>query len=228
MSDKAFFVNTLLCTGCRSCQVACKSWNSLPGEEIGFFQGPDVTSPGKLSAVTWTRVVFRDFRKGDGVRPQWDMMPSACFHCRDAACLRGCPEKAIRRREGWVVIDQARCSGCGRCTDLCPYGVPHVSAVDHAGRDGRPVIVKGKAYKCDACTGNRRDIPSCAANCLTGAITFGYRLQILKEAAGRLAAVKREHPGACIYGIHESGGLRVILLLRDNPKNYGLPAAGNS
>lgn len=40
MSDKAFLVDTTKCSGCRSCQVACKQWNNLPAEKTEFFAGP--------------------------------------------------------------------------------------------------------------------------------------------------------------------------------------------
>jgi len=223
MADKAFLVNTLICTGCRSCQTACKQWNSLPGETHSFFAGPEITNPGRLSAVTWTHVSFNPYKPGDGRRPLWDILHKKCFHCKDAACLRGCPERAIFRDDGWVLINQKKCTGCRQCTTLCPYTVPHVSTEDHRDSSGGEIILKDKAYKCNACMVNKRDVPACVDNCLAGAITYGHRLFMIKQANLLLEGIKKENPGAAIYGIKESGGLRVILLLREKPENYGLP-----
>ncbi|MBW1839965.1 MAG: formate dehydrogenase-N subunit alpha, partial [Deltaproteobacteria bacterium] len=49
---KAFLVDTTKCMGCRACQVACKQWNNLPGENTMFFAGPEYTNPKELSAIT--------------------------------------------------------------------------------------------------------------------------------------------------------------------------------
>ncbi len=228
MPDKAFFVDTTKCTGCRSCQSACKEWNSLPGEAVDFFQGPEITGPGKLSAITWNHVVFYPFVRNIPGRDSWNIVHKKCNHCKKAKCIDVCPVKAISTVDGWNIIDQERCIGCGKCAEECPYKVPMVSIISHDDNSGKKVISKDRAYKCNACTVNTRDIPACVGACITGALDFGYRLKIIKEADLHLKRVVKNHPDASIYGIREFGGLRVITLLKDKPEKYMLPAGYQS
>ncbi|MCK7481943.1 MAG: 4Fe-4S binding protein [Candidatus Moduliflexus flocculans] len=43
-----------------------------------------------------------------------------CRNC--SVCMAFCPEAAIVQAEGHVVIDQAKCIGCGECLVACKYG----------------------------------------------------------------------------------------------------------
>ncbi len=210
MSDKAFLVDTTKCSGCRSCQVACKQWNNLPAEKTEFFAGPELTNPKELSAITWNHVKFFDVDRSNPDRPIWTIMHKKCYHCEVANCLRVCPEKAIYKKDGWTLIDQEKCIGCGACVNECIYLVPQVSDVDH------------KSHKCHACVMNPREIPACAFACPTGALTYDYRLNIVKRAEKRLEEVKKDFPNASIYGREQFEGLKVITILRDRPEKYGL------
>jgi formate dehydrogenase iron-sulfur subunit len=223
MSDKAFFVDTTRCQGCRACQVACKQWNGLPGQKTEFFAGPEYTNPGRLSAITWNHVKFFNVRKRDTDRPEWTIMHKKCYHCIDANCIAVCPEKAISKVNGFTVIDQSKCIGCGACVSACVYDVPQVSDITHVNDAGQRIVIKDKSHKCNACTLNERDVPACVNTCPSGALKFGYRLEIIKMAQERLKAVKKEFPKASIYGLNEFGGLRVITILRDAPASFGLP-----
>jgi iron only hydrogenase large subunit-like protein/uncharacterized Fe-S cluster-containing protein len=43
--------------------------------------------------------------------------------CRDCyRCLRGCPVKAIRMKNGQAYVDETRCIACGTCIRECPQG----------------------------------------------------------------------------------------------------------
>ena len=44
----------------------------------------------------------------------------ACRNC--SVCMAFCPEAAILQAEGHVVIDPARCIGCGECLVVCKHG----------------------------------------------------------------------------------------------------------
>ncbi len=221
MSDKAFLLDTIKCMGCRACQVACKQWNDLPGERTDFFAGPEYTNPAELSADTWNHVKFFEVDRTNDEHPVWQIMHKKCYHCEIANCLRVCPEKAISRHEGWVVIDQRKCIGCGACVNECIYHVPHIRRSDQ------------RTYKCNACTVNEREIPACAFTCPTGALTYGQRPALLREAHNRLrkySQPRREggveiapaFPRASIYGKDQFGGLRMIVILKDRPSRFGL------
>ncbi len=228
MADKAFLFDTTRCCGCRTCHAACKEWNELPAEENVFFVGPEFTAPFTLSAATWNRVSFSEVRDREKGKPRWDMLHLKCFHCRDANCMKVCPAGAISKREGWNVINQRKCIACGLCTEFCAYNVPHISARDHKNKLGRTVLIKDKAYKCDACAAAGREVPACVSNCPTGALTFGHRQLLLREAQKRQKKLKKYFPGASVYGIKEFGGLRSIYLLKDSPESYGLPTGTNA
>ena len=44
---------------------------------------------------------------------------SACVGC--GACLRTCPERAMRPGDGHpIVVLATGCSGCGECAEVCP------------------------------------------------------------------------------------------------------------
>ena len=64
-----------------------------------------------------------------------------CNECYDPACVKVCPTKALfkRKEDGLVVIDRAKCVGCGMCAKACPYGVPKLDEKAHT------------MLKCDGC-----------------------------------------------------------------------------
>ncbi|HDP80951.1 MAG TPA: 4Fe-4S dicluster domain-containing protein [Spirochaetes bacterium] len=223
MSDKAFLVDTTKCSGCRACQVACKQWNNLPGEKTEFFGGPELTNPKELSAITYNHVKFFEIDRSNPERPVWTIMHKKCYHCEEANCLRVCPQKAISKVDGWTVIDQSLCIGCGACVNECVYKVPHVNEESLEQYGLQKPIARYKSFKCHACTVNKRDVPACANACPTGALTVDYRLNVLKTAKARLKEVKKDYPNASIYGENEFGGLHVITILKDRPEKYGLP-----
>lgn len=228
MSEKAFLVDTSKCQGCRGCQVACKQWNGLPGQKTHFFEGTELTNPAELSAITWNHVKFFPLDRSNAARPIWTIMHKKCYHCSEANCLRVCPEKAISKVEGWTVIDQKKCIGCGACTEECVYKVPALSSIEHINDVGQKIIYKDKSHKCNACTLNKREIPACVNTCPSYALSFGTKQEIIKRSKERVEEIKAEFPNASVYGINEFGGLGVITVLRDKPEKYGLPTGKNA
>jgi len=223
MSNNAFLVDTSKCQGCRACQVACKQWNGLPGEKTEFFGGVEYTNPAELSAITWNHVKFFPIDRSNQARPIWTIMHKKCFHCNEANCERVCPEKAIFKHEGWTVIDQDRCIGCGACVNACVYNVPQVSGFDHLNDAGQKIVKKDRSHKCNACTLNKREIPACVNTCPSYALLYGNRQEMLKIAKERVKELQKDFPRASVYGMDEFGGLGVITVLRDRPEKYGLP-----
>lgn len=223
MSAKAFLVDTTKCTGCRSCQVACKQWNNLPGEKTTFFAGPEYTNPAELSAITFNHVKFFPVDRANPEKPVWTIMHKKCYHCAEANCLRVCPQKAIHNINNWVVVDQSRCIGCGACVNECVYKVPHVLEENLSRYGSEQPLFRDKTYKCHACTVNKRDVPACAFHCPTGALTYGDRSAVVSRALKRLGQVKKDYPVASVYGLDQFGGLGVITILKDEPEKYGLP-----
>jgi len=222
MAEKAFLVDTTKCQGCRACQVACKQWNDNPGEKTEFFAGPEFTNPGELSAITWNHVRFYEVDRSNPSRPVWSIRHTKCYHCKEANCLHVCPVKAISKVDGWTVIDQDKCIGCGSCVEACIYKVPHLAEQEY---EGYVQIKKDKSYKCHACVKNPREIPACVNACPSGALTYDYRHKVVETAKERLKEYKKIFPNASIYGIDQFGGLNVITILKDKPEQFGLEVA---
>jgi formate dehydrogenase iron-sulfur subunit len=222
MADKAFLVDMTRCIGCRACQVACKQWNNLPAEDTVFFGGQEYTNPKSLSAITYNHVVFSGLDRSNPAKPVWNVMHKKCYHCEEPNCIAVCPQNGISKVDGFVVIDQSKCIGCGACEEACIYGVPHVSGRDFKEYGTGRSISKDKSYKCHGCITNKRDVPACASTCPTGGLTFGERNTLLQMAEKRLKEIKGEYPKANIYGKDQFGGLHVITILKDKPAKYGL------
>jgi formate dehydrogenase iron-sulfur subunit len=199
--DRTFLIDTTRCTGCRSCQVACKQWNQMKAEETTFFNGEGYQNPPNLSENTLTAIKFRDYWKYG--KNEFAFYKEMCMHCNDPACVSVCPVSAfIKTPEGPVIYNAKRCIGCRFCMVACPFGVPK-----YQWSKGLPLVVK-----CSGCYSRVKEglIPACAKACPT-AITYGSRQEMINEANRRLTA----HPGkymSRIYGLEEAGGTSVLYL----------------
>ena len=87
----------------------------------------------------------------------------SCRHCEDPLCMKGCISGALHKENGVVVIDKEKCVGCYTCVLLCPYGAIMPSP------EG---IV---AQKCELCTNNSFEEPSCVKGCPNRAIVYEER-----------------------------------------------------
>ncbi len=140
----AFLVDLDACTGCKACVTGCHSLNGLDTSSGEAWR--EVGSLGNQSVT------------------------SACHHCADPACLKGCPAEAYEKDAltGAVIHLDDACIGCSYCTMTCPYEVPSFS--DRLG------IVR----KCDLCNGRLAagEAPACVQACPTQAI----RIQVVDVA----------------------------------------------
>ncbi len=216
MAENAFLYDGSLCIACRSCQVACKQWNYLPGEKTTFFaKEGGYQNPSDLSPITWNIIKFYEVFEGGEVK--WYFRRHHCYHCTDAACIKACPvePKAMTRHPEFktVYVNDELCIGCGACVDACPFGVPHVDEALE------------KSRKCTGCYDRVENgmITACAKTCPTGAITYGPKSEIYQRAADRLNSLKKKGK-VDIYGTKQLDGLHSIYLLPGGLKHYDLPA----
>lgn len=91
-------VDNALCTGCRTCQIACS---------LAHF---DVNNP-KKSAL---RIEARFPDPGE-------YRIRMCNQC--GTCAEVCPEEAIFKDGDRYLIDAAKCTLCEACVNACPQGV---------------------------------------------------------------------------------------------------------
>ena len=52
-----FFTDTSICIGCKACEVACKEWNQLEGNEPSLLLD-SFDNTGQLDAQNWRHVQF--------------------------------------------------------------------------------------------------------------------------------------------------------------------------
>ena len=77
-----------------------------------------------------------------------------------------------------LVVDEDKCTNCGDCYDVCPYGVIH----EHPERK--------VAFKCDLCDGT----PQCIAFCQNPYV-LAVDLKIDKAETGRPLPGRVRSPG---------------------------------
>ena len=199
---KAILVTPEVCIGCRACQVACKSWNQLPGiktKNNGTYQNPPDLASAAFNIIRYSEVPSAK----DPVR--WLFVSRRCMHCDDAGCMKICPAPGAlyRTKEGAVAFDRDKCIGCKLCVNACPFHVPRYDA-------------DGKVTKCHLCfdrigAGMQ---PACVKTCPTGALRFGDRAELISTA-------KKDGFGT-IYGEEDLGGLGSIYAFKEEPKLYGM------
>jgi anaerobic carbon-monoxide dehydrogenase iron sulfur subunit len=128
-----FIVEPTLCTGCRTCELAC------------------AFSHAKNLKQGRSRIYPLAHAKDKYV-------PVTCLQCDDAACVKSCFFKALRRNEetGAIELDMNRCVKCMACVAACPFGCALVDEMH------------GEIVKCDLCKGD----PACARFCPTKALRY--------------------------------------------------------
>jgi len=85
------------CTGCGLCVKACPN-RLISVEKAGI---PVI-------------IACKNIEKGAVTRKK---CPSGCIAC--TKCVKECPQNAITMSDNLAVIDYGKCTGCGRCADVC-------------------------------------------------------------------------------------------------------------
>ena len=138
-----FYFDMTSCSGCRTCQIACKDKNDLP---IGTLYRHEET-----------------YETGAFPTPGVFHLSVSCNHCENPACVAACANGACYKTEyGVVLIDAAMCDGCGACVTVCPYGVPKMLESGIAGKCDSCISIRANGSK-----------PQCVAACPMRALEFG-------------------------------------------------------
>ncbi|MDR1013603.1 MAG: 4Fe-4S binding protein [Coriobacteriales bacterium] len=145
MAQLGFFIDATQCSGCKTCQIACKDKNNLP---VGTLFREVLDFEGGVFPYVWAA-----------------SLSLACNHCTAPQCVPNCPVAAITKDEdvGLVLQDRTMCIGCERCVDMCPYHAP-------AYMPDKMIV-----GKCDGCFDlvAKGQAPACVAACSTRALQFG-------------------------------------------------------
>ena len=207
--DIGMLYDATKCVGCNACTNACRQWNNTAPETTAF---GIYDAPLELSSHTWTLI---QLYQGENVH---SFFKRQCMHCVVPSCVSGCPVKALQKTSlGPVTYDPSRCIGCRYCMYTCPFHVPRFEWDEVI-----PVVAK-----CTFCNDRLEQGkgPACAEICPTGALIWGKRGVLIKEAEKRLA----DNPGRYvdrIYGKDDAGGTSVLYLSHVPFENLGLPELG--
>lgn len=162
MKQPTFYLDLSLCTGCRTCMIACKDrWDLKKGvnwRRVTEYAGGDWKKDGN----TYLQSVFAYF------------LSISCNHCEKPICVEKCPTTAMHKRDdGVVLIDPDKCIGCRYCEWACPYGAPQYDEE------------LGKMTKCNFCVDylEKGGSPACVASCPNRALHYG-ELEDLKKRFG--------------------------------------------
>lgn len=124
-----FYFDNTRCTGCRTCEMACKDYKDLDASRT-FRRVID------YEGGTWTSENLDTFQQNVFMYH----LSLSCNHCNNPACVQVCPTGAMHKDDfGLVWPDWGKCIGCGYCTMACPY---HAPVIDQGAK---------KSSKCDGC-----------------------------------------------------------------------------
>ncbi len=167
-----FFIDSSRCTGCKTCELACKDYKDLTPDvsfrRIYEYAGGDWQEDNGV----WHQNVFAYY------------LSISCNHCEDPACTKVCPSGAMHKREdGFVVVDEDVCIGCRYCHMACPYGAPQYNAA------------KGHMTKCDEMGNGWHEWPlvlfTVLGQCVAGAlIVSGYGWLTAKDELAKQRIVR--------------------------------------
>jgi Fe-S-cluster-containing dehydrogenase component len=202
-----------VCIGCKACVAACAEANDTP---------PDTRGDGLHQAPTdlndLTRNVIKLYKSEDG--SQFSFVKRQCMQCLDPSCAAGCPFQALHKdpESGIVTWSSEKCIGCRYCTITCPYHVPRFQWMGFNPR----------VTKCELCSHRLEKglKPGCTSVCPTGAVIFGPRTVLLRDAKQRI----HDNPGRYyqnrVYGENDNGGTQALYLSAVPFAKLGLPELG--
>ncbi|HEU0237193.1 MAG TPA: 4Fe-4S dicluster domain-containing protein, partial [Candidatus Limnocylindrales bacterium] len=113
-------------------------------------------------------------------------VPRLCMQCEESPCTTVCPVGATYRTpDGVILVDEARCIGCGYCVTACPYGARYIVPAAEGAARGTP----GVADKCTWCYHRlaRGLEPACVEVCPVGARRLGDRNDPTSQVARLIA-----------------------------------------
>jgi Fe-S-cluster-containing dehydrogenase component/DMSO reductase anchor subunit len=169
-----FEVDLDACTGCKACVTACHQLNGLDGDE----------------GETWRSVGL--LHGGTPAEPVQQTVTTACHHCLEPACMKGCPVGAYEKDPVTGIVKHLddQCIGCQYCTLTCPYEVPQYSKS------------RGIVRKCDLCSDRLAvgEPPACVQACPNEAISVKIvsRRQMLEDAQGDAFLPGAPSPGITV------------------------------
>lgn len=187
-------VDLTRCIGCRKCEQACQTVNSLSPPEQPFDDLTVLDRKRRPNERAYT-VINRYYPGRRDERDQ--LIPTfvkiQCMHCQDPACASACIVGALTKKDnGAVHYDVGKRIGCRYCMMACPF---EISAYEYH----NPITPR--VMKCSFCyerVANQGKLPGCVAICPVEAMTFGRRGALLEIADKRIKA----DPGSYVNHVY--------------------------
>ena len=183
-------IDVTRCTGCEKCVAACVERNGKDPRLAEYDRA--VTKDGLSSHRLLTVLKVDDGR----------FARKSCMHCLEPSCVSACLVGGLTKTaDGAVVYDKDKCIGCRYCMLACPFHIP---------RYEWDKIVPFVA-KCDLCLDRvtQGELPACVGACPNGALKFGERNELLKEAHALIGASPERYVNH-VWGEEEFGGTSVM------------------
>ena len=210
MKQLAFYFDSSACSGCKTCQVACRDKHDL-GKGMLWRRVYEVAGgEWKKEGEAWVPDIYSYY------------VSMACNHCEEPSCMTACPNGAIfKDGRGLVLIDGKRCMGCRYCEWTCPYGALFYDAA------------RGVMTKCTMCADyiEQGKPPACVSACPMRVLEAGdleemrenlRRSLTGKPAAGDLEEMREklrrtlaEKPAAGSPG-DDASGIAVDVVAKEN------------
>jgi formate dehydrogenase iron-sulfur subunit len=207
MGQVAIFIDIDKCTACRACQVACKNWNQLKGEQTenrGTHENPP-----DLSANTWNRIKFVEANSPGG-KAAWAFFSTRCRHCDEPGCMYAAQKTSadaiVQDPTGAVLFTpKTKDLSVDDIRPECPYDIP------------RKDEASGQLVKCTLCVGRITNglTPACVKACSTGALSFGPKDKMLDQAKKRIAVLGKD------ANLYPGEAFSTLWALPEKPAYYG-------
>ena len=196
-------IDTTKCVACEKCVNACLDRHQFDTykamrERKDYFDGLSAYRPAAIA----------DIEPGHFAK-------KSCMHCLEPSCVSACLVGSLTKTpEGPVVYDPDKCIGCRYCMLACPFHIPR-----YQWDTTHPYMVK-----CDMCAERLEEgqLPACVEACPKGALKFGSRADLLKEAHQRIADRPQLYLNH-VWGEKEFGGTSVIYISDVDLKELGWP-----
>lgn len=169
MEEYSLLFDSDRCVSCKRCVVVCRKENNIDGD--------------------WERN-FLTMRQSGNDFAAMEPFVQMCNHCDKPGCIESCPVegKAIYKREkdGIVLVDAEKCTGCGKCVKGCPYGMISLSEW----KNSKGQVVADKCTFCAHLIDKYDELPDdfetpCVEVCPVGALAFDKKSEIVKQIAWR-------------------------------------------
>ncbi|MHB1323801.1 MAG: 4Fe-4S dicluster domain-containing protein [Coriobacteriia bacterium] len=177
-SEGYLLVDTKKCGGCESCMLACSMVHSGRSNIA-------------LSRIQITQNPFAGFPN--------DMGQVQCRQCPYPSCVDACPTGAMHADAAFGnvrMVDEAKCIGCERCVNACPFTPSRVQWN----------FEDKVAQKCDLCANtphwNKNGGPTgsqaCIEMCPMKAISFTSAIPVQSET-GYVVNLRNSHWGTLLF-----------------------------